>query len=330
MTKLVFLRLRRKRACRSTLARAITQTWPRSRSTSCTRAKRRTKCWTFHTPNDKPAIYQTFVLSGRAGTHHIINTMYNVGLPDGGFATCADPGHRHECQHHRQPAGRIQGVQSAVHGRPEKIRTSGARSPRMPPPKPTCTTTTHRDQDLIREFWMNIYYVDKPDRSPRTPSRSVGWVASPGQETAGIAAGSDMVYKYSVPIKGEGRSWRCSVTTIRMVAASLLRSSAQAVGTSRRYSRCTTTWIRRRSSTTRSANPAFSDDQAGAVSGMLDVHDGDTLMWECHIVNDSNIGLTYTNALKTGEMCNLWGASLGISPLNCVSCLRRGVRLRVS
>jgi hypothetical protein len=65
-------------------------------------------------------------------------------------------------------------------------------------------------------------------------------------------------------------------------------------------------------------NPMFSDGHAGAVSGMLDVHDGDTLMWECHIVNDSNVGLTYTNALKTGEMCNLWGASLGIQPLSCL------------
>jgi hypothetical protein len=65
-------------------------------------------------------------------------------------------------------------------------------------------------------------------------------------------------------------------------------------------------------------NPAFSATQAGAVSGLLEVKDGDVLMWDCHIVNDSNVGLTYTNEVKTGEMCNLWGSSTGIAPVNCV------------
>jgi hypothetical protein len=33
------------------------------------------QCWTFHTPNDREVYYQTSLLSGRAGKHHIINTM---------------------------------------------------------------------------------------------------------------------------------------------------------------------------------------------------------------------------------------------------------------
>jgi hypothetical protein len=51
---------------------------------------------------------------------------------------------------------------------------------------------------------------------------------------------------------------------------------------------------------------------------MLDVHDGDVLSWECHVVNDSNVGLKYVNEVKTGEMCNLWGASLGIDKFDCL------------
>jgi hypothetical protein len=65
-------------------------------------------------------------------------------------------------------------------------------------------------------------------------------------------------------------------------------------------------------------NPAFTAAAAGAVSGKLDVNNGDVIMWDCFIVNDSNVGLTYTNEIKTGEMCNLWGSSVGIEPLNCV------------
>jgi hypothetical protein len=32
----------------------------------------------------------------------------------------------------------------------------------------------------------------------------------------------------------------------------------------------------------------------------------------------SDVGLTYTNQLNTGEMCNVWGSSLGIKALNCL------------
>ena len=67
-----------------------------------------------------------------------------------------------------------------------------------------------------------------------------------------------------------------------------------------------------------SQNPMFTASAPGAVSGLLDVKDGDVLMWDCYIENDSNVGLTYTNEVKTGEMCNLWGSSLGIMPVNCV------------
>ena len=53
------------------------------------------------------------------------------------------------------------------------------------------------------------------------------------------------------------------------------------------------------------------------MTGILNVKAGDSLDWECHIVNDSDVGLTYMNEVKTGEMCNLWGKSVG--PLiNCV------------
>ena len=51
------------------------------------------ECVSFHTPNNEEIYYQTFELSGRAGTHHIINTMYNVEVDDGGgYVACLDPG----------------------------------------------------------------------------------------------------------------------------------------------------------------------------------------------------------------------------------------------
>jgi hypothetical protein len=62
-------------------------------------------------------------------------------------------------------------------------------------------------------------------------------------------------------------------------------------------------------------NPDFSPEsamQAGATTGILEVKTGDTIKWECHIINDDQTdGLRYTNEVKTGEMCNLWGESVG-------------------
>jgi hypothetical protein len=67
-------------------------------------------------------------------------------------------------------------------------------------------------------------------------------------------------------------------------------------------------------------NPAFSATAAGATSGTLEVKAGDMLQWECHIINDDTVGLTYSNEVRTGEMCNLWGGSVlnGDPKINCV------------
>ena len=51
---------------------------------------------------------------------------------------------------------------------------------------------------------------------------------------------------------------------------------------------------------------------------MLEVQSGDALDWECHVINDSAVGLDYSNHVTTGEMCNMWGASVGIPKLDCV------------
>ena len=50
------------------------------------------ECFTFRTPNSEDKIYQTESLSGRAGTHHIITSVYSGDLPTGVFGTCGGTG----------------------------------------------------------------------------------------------------------------------------------------------------------------------------------------------------------------------------------------------
>jgi hypothetical protein len=271
------------------------------------------ECWTFHTPNEQEVYYQTFVLSGRAGTHHIINTMYNTDMQDGGFGACADPG-----------TGTNPNIIDNLPGASKAYMPRGTVAPenehigRKIPPKAAAQADMHyynfTDHDIIREFWMNIYFVDKEKITMTGDQiRAMGgvfWTITPG---------TDNTYKYECPVVGSGR------------IMSLL-------GHYHSHGKQFTASIRRKGSgtvekvfemydyldpatfeyDTINKNPDFTPTAAGATSGMLMINDGDTLLWDCHIVNDSNVSLTYTNEVKTGEMCNLWGESLGVTAFNCV------------
>lgn len=271
------------------------------------------ECWTFHTPNEKEIQYQTYMLSGRAGTHHIINTMYRTNIPDGGFTGCADPG-----------IGASPDIIDNIPGASKAYMPRGIVAPenekiaRKIPAKATTQADMHyfnfTDKPILREFWMNVYFVD-PAKIEKTGDQ----IRAMGGLTYAITPGTDRVYKYECPMTGNGR-----------IMALL--------GHYHSHGKRFTAHIRRAASgmtekvfemydyqdpaqfeyDTVQKNPMFSTTNAGAVSGMLEVKNGDVLMWECHIVNDSSNTLTYTNMVKTGEMCNLWGSSIDIDPVNCV------------
>jgi hypothetical protein len=51
----------------------------------------------------------------------------------------------------------------------------------------------------------------------------------------------------------------------------------------------------------------------GAVSGVLEAKAGDILKFSCFIENKSENTLQFSNELYGGEMCNLWGSTVGTS-----------------
>jgi hypothetical protein len=269
-------------------------------------------CWTFKTPNEEEIWYQGSVLSGRAGTHHIINTMYPSGtFPDAPFARCGDSS---------KAIGSIPGASKAYMPRTH-VAPEYADVGRTIPAQATIQADMHyfnfTDKPIIREFWMNIYFAKKEDiKREALQIRGMGgfgWNQNP------IAPGTNMVYKYACPVKGEGH---------------ILNLLGHYHAHGKRF----TAYITRKGSTTPEkvfemfdyldpavfeyntviTNPNFAEGKAGAVSGQLAIHDGDTLAWECHVVNDGDVPLRYINEVKTGEMCNLWGSSLGIDKWSCV------------
>jgi hypothetical protein len=188
-------------------------------------------------------------------------------------------------------------------------------------PKSTIQSDMHyfnfTDKPIIREYWLNVYYA--PEGAVKREAagiRGFGGVSWRGEMA--IAPGTNMVYKYQCPIVGNGHILNIlghyHAHGKRFTASILRKSTGMPEKVFEMFDYKDPAIFEYNSVVT---NPAFSAANSGAISGQLAVSEGDELMWECHIINDSDVGLTYTNAVNTGEMCNVWGASVGIQPISC-------------
>jgi hypothetical protein len=291
------------------------------------------ECWSFHTPNTQDVYYQSYVLSGRPGTHHIINTMYRTDFPDGTtFTMCMDGG----TGTNSNSIGNLPGASKAYMPR-RRIAPENQHLGRKIPANTASQADMHyfnfTDRPILREFWMNIYTVS-PEGITAEANQirgmgGLGWLLIP------IPPASDQVWRYSCPINAPGRitallghyhaHGRRFTTFIRRggVGQPCNNDTWQAQTSCEKvfemYDYNDPASFTYDSITT---NPMFSTHSAGATSGILEVATGDVVDWECHIVNvepDGTPGppLRYTNFVQTGEMCNLWGESVG-PLLNCV------------
>lgn len=272
------------------------------------------ECFTLRTPNTEKVTYQTYVLSGRAGTHHMINTMYEGDLPTGSFGPCN--GRRSETA---KPVGSLPGASKAYMPR-GKVAPEYEHVGSVVEAESLVQADMHyfnfTDQDILREVWLNLYFAP-PDTVTEFSSvirgfGGLGWNEEP------IQPGTDKVYAYECPIKGDG-----NILSLlghyhahgKQFTASIKRKSdgmVEKVFEMFDYLEPATFDYN-----TVTKNPKFSDGAPGALSGILEVKDGDLLMWDCHIINDGDVPLKYVNEVKTGEMCNVWGYSVGTQPIVC-------------
>jgi hypothetical protein len=164
---------------------------------------------------------------------------------------------------------------------------------------------------------MNLYYAKAEDITEEAQQirgmGGFGWNSNP------IAPGTDMVYKYSCPVKGNGYILNLlghyHAHGKRFTAFIQHKSGGDPEKVFEMYDYLDPANFEYN---TIVKNPDFSTSTSGAVSGRLAISDGDTLSWECHVINDSDTPLKYVNEVKTGEMCNLWGTSLGINKWDCL------------
>ena len=164
------------------------------------------------------------------------------------------------------------------------------------------------EKPILREIWVNFWYKD-----PATVKETAKEVFSMTGVTAAVAH-SHVVVGASCPIMGNGR------------ALSLYGHRHM---NSVRFSIFHTTGGKKTliledydphdpaafdfNSLIKNPMPDAAKKQAGAFSGILNLKQGDTLDFECEIINNTNKNFTGANEANDDEMCIMVGDSVGAS-----------------
>jgi hypothetical protein len=156
------------------------------------------------------------------------------------------------------------------------------------------------DTDELREIWVNFWY-----RDPNDVTEPVQEMFQTGSVTFAVQPHQDTVLgPFSCKPTGAGRMlWfyghrhannvRFSAWRIRGAQKDLFYEGLN--------------WeeplLLEYSSTVTNTKPDDANGIEGGWSGVLDIQPGDTLQWECHVVNKTDGVLRFTNNTYTGEMC---------------------------
>jgi hypothetical protein len=153
----------------------------------------------------------------------------------------------------------------------------------------------------LREMWVNLYFTDESKITQRTGSVSLigalGLNLPPGQNKtlsyqAKFSDGGRIIQLF-----GKRNQW-----TPRLAAwlnDELIYDSHDWVeSVTYNYDSLT-------------MNPPIDGVHDGAKSGIVMFKANDTLRYSCFIENKSNATLRFMNDVDAGEMCNLWGTTVG-------------------
>ena len=251
-------------------------------------------------PIEEDRHFEFVQLRMRPGSHHLINRVIARHAPAGFLTTMPCP--------RELLSAYCPGAQSLARDDPGHgiVAPENEGLGRVLPGNSSLCMNQHAynfgSEPLLREVWINVYYMD-PARMTQEETRivlnaDVG-VTAPGERRAVSA---------SAPIVGAGR-------ILSLYGHRHANTDRFAVWHNERLIYDSRDWFESAvyefNSVTR--NPPLAPDSGrdGAVSGPLYVRDGDQLRIQCDLHNRSDKPLTFSNEVYTGEMCILFGASVG-------------------
>jgi hypothetical protein len=155
----------------------------------------------------------------------------------------------------------------------------------------------------LREVWMNVYFTDESTITKR--GERIGMIGAQG---ISLAPGRSQEYSYSARFGADGR--------IRSLFGHRHRYTDRfAVWLNDDLIYDSWDWVESVTFLYDSItmNPPINTEAKtdGAVSGLVNVKAGDTLKYSCFVNNTSDLTLTFRNDVDTGEMCNLFGGTVG-------------------
>jgi hypothetical protein len=237
----------------------------------------------------------------RPGSHHLINTVVTGDLEEGftdGMAGC--PGTR---------VGGFAGTQNLIRDMPP----NGQQAPenvglgsKLVGNSKLCLNHhayNYGDKPQLREVWINVWFVDEAEVTQKT--ESVVITAGPWQ---GIPPHTQKVLTAETEVKGEGRIINLFGHRHAWTDRFAVRHNDELIYDSWDWEESV---VFEYNSVTTNPPPDPTAKTDGAVSGVRPVHPGDKIDIECDIDNKSDTTLTFRNELYTGEMCILFGSSVG-------------------
>jgi hypothetical protein len=246
--------------------------------------------------------YNYIQIRMRPGSHHLINELVTGATgPDGFSATpgcqgtvvASFPGTQNLIRN--MPPGGIQAPENVGLGSQLQANTK------------LCVNHHAYNFDgatpKLREIWMNVWFVDEAAVTQKTSAVNI--TAGPFQ---GIPPHSQKVLKASATISGTGRIIDLFGHRHAATDRFAVWKNDQLVYDSWKWDESVA--FDYNSITTNPApNPTAKQD--GAVSGVLPIVAGDKISIECDVNNTTDNTLTFRNELYTGEMCILFGSSVG-------------------
>jgi hypothetical protein len=161
------------------------------------------------------------------------------------------------------------------------------------------------DQPILREIWINVWFVDQSEVTQQ--AKSIFLTAGPFM---GIPPHTQQVLTTSANISGDGR-------IINMFGHRHAATDRFAVWKNEELVYDSWNWQESVAfdydsiTTNPPLDPTKKTD--GAVSGILPITTGDKVKIECDVNNQTDNTLTFRNELLTGEMCILFGSTVGTS-----------------
>jgi hypothetical protein len=163
------------------------------------------------------------------------------------------------------------------------------------------------EEPLLREAWINFWYVDASSVTQEAKEMFL-WA-----QGGAIAPGARATVKGRKVIDTDGRV----LTMYGHRHSNNVRFSAYRVrGDNRELVYDDYNWeepaVFEFNSLTTNPGPNPTAKSAGGYSGILDLKVGDALEWECDVVNNHNVEITFgENEAATSEMCILVGDAIG-------------------